>query len=92
MKPTRWNDAALAELHAVFADPTVSRDACAERFKIGRIRLYQIAHAQGWLPAERRPSRGPVRYLRSKDDHRLQPQPKDAAQHPPAPCDSRACR
>ena len=67
---TPWTAERLAALHEAFRDPAVSREMCAERFNIGRIRLYQIAHAQGWLPAEKRPSRGPIKYHRAVEPFR----------------------
>jgi hypothetical protein len=52
----------IEELHRAFSDPAVSREACAEMFGITKCRLFQIAHAQGWLPAEQRKRRGPIKF------------------------------
>lgn len=50
-------------LHAAFTDPAVSRETCAAMFGITKCRLFQIAHSRGWFPAEKRPRRGPIRYI-----------------------------
>lgn len=66
MKHARWEGDRLAALYRSFMDLSLSREACAEMFGIGKKRLLQIGKKHGWLDNGRRPSRGPIRYLVTK--------------------------